>query len=62
MVSVGELGTDVASLEENLRNILHISASWNAVLLIDEVDIFIYWHTSVSPSQPATHLQRALLT
>jgi SpoVK/Ycf46/Vps4 family AAA+-type ATPase len=41
MVSVGELGTDVASLEENLRNILQVSASWNAVLLIDEVDIFL---------------------
>lgn len=41
MVSVGELGTDVCSLEANLRNILQISASWNAVLLIDEVDIFL---------------------
>ena len=41
MVSVGELGTDVSTLEENLRNILQVSASWNAVLLIDEVDIFL---------------------
>jgi SpoVK/Ycf46/Vps4 family AAA+-type ATPase len=41
MVSVGELGTDVGSLESNLGNILHVSASWNAVLLIDEVDIFL---------------------
>lgn len=41
MVSVGELGTDVGSLEKNLRNILQVSASWNAVLLIDEVDIFL---------------------
>jgi len=41
MVSVGELGTDVSSLEENLRNILEIASSWNAVLLIDEADIFM---------------------
>lgn len=41
MVSVGELGTDVPSLETNLRNILQVSSSWNAVLLIDEVDIFL---------------------
>jgi hypothetical protein len=41
MVSVGELGTDVSSLEQNLRNILQVSSSWNAVLLIDEVDIFL---------------------
>ena len=41
MVSVGELGTDVETLDNNLRNILQIASSWNAVLLIDEVDIFL---------------------
>ena len=41
MVSVGELGTNVEDLDQNLRNILQIAASWNAVLLIDEVDIFL---------------------
>lgn len=41
MVSVGELGTDVETLDNNLRNILEIASSWNAVLLIDEVDIFL---------------------
>lgn len=41
MVSVGELGTNVETLDSNLRNILEIASSWNAVLLIDEVDIFI---------------------
>lgn len=41
MVSVGELGTSVATLDKNLRSILEIASSWNAVLLIDEVDIFL---------------------
>ncbi|MGZ8924553.1 MAG: AAA family ATPase [Nitrososphaeraceae archaeon] len=41
MVGVGELGTNVESLEENLRNILDIAISWNAVLLLDEADIFM---------------------
>jgi len=41
MVSVGELGTNVETLDNNLRNILQIASSWNAVLLIDEVDIFL---------------------
>jgi hypothetical protein len=41
MVGVGELGTDVSSLEENLRSILNIAQEWNAVLLIDECDIFM---------------------
>ena len=41
MVSVGELGTTVNALEDNLRNILQVSASWNAVLLLDECDIYL---------------------
>ncbi|MNK09890.1 ATPase family [compost metagenome] len=41
MVGVGELGTNVRSLEENLRSILEIATTWNAVLLIDEADIFM---------------------
>lgn len=41
MVGVGELGTDVSSLEENLTKILDIATTWNAVLLLDECDIFM---------------------
>lgn len=41
MVGVGELGTNVESLEENLRNILDVATSWKAVLLLDEADIFM---------------------
>jgi len=41
MVSVGELGTDATSLEKHLREILEVSRSWNAVVLIDEADIFL---------------------
>ena len=41
MVGIGELGTDVADLEESLRKILDIAQAWNAVLLIDECDIFM---------------------
>jgi DNA polymerase III delta prime subunit len=41
MVGVGELGTSAAELEGNLRQILDVAASWNAVLLLDECDIFM---------------------
>lgn len=41
MVSVGELGTDTVELEENLRKALDIATSWNAILLLDEADIFM---------------------
>lgn len=40
-VSVGELGTDTASMEKNLRQILDVAQIWNAVILLDEADIFL---------------------
>lgn len=40
-VTVGELGTNVASLEKKLNDILEIANSWDAVILIDEADIFM---------------------
>jgi ATPase family associated with various cellular activities (AAA) len=45
-VSVGELGTNVESLEKNLREILDVAQIWNAVILIDEADIFLEKRTS----------------
>lgn len=41
MVGVGELGTSASELEENLRQVLDIASTWNAVLLLDECDIFM---------------------
>jgi SpoVK/Ycf46/Vps4 family AAA+-type ATPase len=41
MVSVGELGTDVSNLEDSMKSILAVAEKWNAILLIDEVDIFL---------------------
>lgn len=40
-VSVGELGTDTVSLEKSLRMILDVAQIWNAVILIDEADVFL---------------------
>lgn len=40
-VSVGELGTTVSELEEKLRNILEVAYHWDAVVLLDEADIFL---------------------
>lgn len=40
-VSVGELGTDPDALEQRLREILDVATVWNAVLLLDEADIFL---------------------
>lgn len=40
-ISVGELGTNPDQLEERLREILDIATTWNAVVGLDEADIFL---------------------
>lgn len=46
MVSVGELGTTAVELESKLKDILELATAWNAILLIDEADIFLEERTS----------------
>jgi len=38
---VGELGTTINELEDKLRNILEVACHWDAVILLDEADIFL---------------------
>jgi len=40
-VTVGELGTQTKELEDTLREILELASAWNAVILIDEADVFL---------------------
>ncbi|NJN64808.1 MAG: AAA family ATPase [Acidobacteria bacterium] len=40
-VTVGELGTHVEALEKSLSRALGIAERWNAVVLLDEADIFL---------------------
>ncbi|RIA81583.1 P-loop containing nucleoside triphosphate hydrolase protein, partial [Glomus cerebriforme] len=40
MISVHELGTDPAKLEQKLIKVLDIAFTWRAVLLLDEADIY----------------------
>lgn len=41
MIGIGELGTNVDALEKQLTKVLNTAAAWNAVLLLDEADIFL---------------------
>lgn len=41
IVSSGELGTTPPVIEEQLNNIILLASKWNAVLLIDEADVFM---------------------
>lgn len=45
-VSLGELGSSVERLESALTRILSLAERWNAVLLIDEADVFLERRTS----------------
>ncbi len=40
-LTVGELGVNVEELEAKLKDVLEIAETWNAILLIDEIDIFV---------------------
>lgn len=40
-VNTGELGTKAEILEEKLKEILEICYAWDAILLLDEADIYL---------------------
>lgn len=40
-VSAGELGLDAAEVERALGNALQLATTWNAIVLIDEADVFL---------------------
>jgi cytidylate kinase len=40
-VSTGELGMAAAGMENELNKVLELSTRWNAVLLLDEADVFL---------------------
>lgn len=41
MMSAGDLGLDSSAVESSLSNVLEMSTKWNAVLLLDEADVFL---------------------
>jgi SpoVK/Ycf46/Vps4 family AAA+-type ATPase len=41
MVGSSELSTIPSILERNLKSILKLASAWDAVLLIDEADVFL---------------------
>lgn len=40
-LEIGELGTDLETVEERIRQVFTRASRWNAVLLFDEADIFL---------------------
>lgn len=46
MMSAGDLGLDSSRIESSLSNVLEMSTRWNAVLLLDEADVFLVQRSS----------------
>ncbi|KAH0543404.1 hypothetical protein FGG08_002262 [Glutinoglossum americanum] len=46
VVSVAEIGLDASKAEKNLEQIFALAGSWEAVLLVDEADVFLERRTS----------------
>jgi hypothetical protein len=40
-ITAGELGSDSCSVQSNLTRAFDIAETWDAVILIDEADIFL---------------------
>lgn len=40
-INCGELGTNTNSVEANLSDALRLATTWNAIVLIDEADVFL---------------------
>jgi len=40
-INIGELGVTTAELEKSLKKILELACDWNAIVLLDEADIFL---------------------
>lgn len=54
-ISVGELGTNRKELERGLRSVLELSQRWQAITLLDEVDVFVH-------DRDGTDLERDAMT
>ena len=46
MMSAGDLGTASHEVESSLSNVLEMASKWNAVLLLDEADVFLEQRSS----------------
>ena len=46
MMSAGDLGLDSSQVESSLSNVLEMATKWNAILLLDEADVFLEQRSS----------------
>lgn len=51
IASAGELGSDAEDVEENLKTVLGLTEKWNAILLLDECDVFVQHRSAANFEQ-----------
>jgi hypothetical protein len=47
-ISAGELGETAAEVEDSLDLVLELTSKWNAILLLDECDMFLEARTTAN--------------
>jgi hypothetical protein len=57
-ITSGELGTDIVTTDKQLRSAFRQAQEWNAILLLDEVDVFLAERNSVDLVQSAFVLSK----
>ncbi|KAL8644500.1 MAG: hypothetical protein Q9226_007733, partial [Calogaya cf. arnoldii] len=60
-VGVADIGTDSKTVEENLNQLFSLAAEWDAVLLIDEADVFMEQRGSTESTLERNALVSVLL-
>jgi SpoVK/Ycf46/Vps4 family AAA+-type ATPase len=53
VVSAGELGTTAVDVDKNLTQILELARTWDAVLLLDEAEVFLQKRTAADINRNA---------
>lgn len=53
MVSAGELGTQPKEVDERLTLVLELARKWNAILLLDEADVFLHKRNDIDVNRNA---------
>lgn len=48
IVNIGDLGTDVCTVDRALVTIFALAPKWNAIVLIDEADVFLEERSSAN--------------
>lgn len=51
MMSAGDLGLEPSQIEQKLTTVMDMVAKWNAVLLLDEADVFLEARSGMSSHQ-----------